>query len=153
VDLDTITVQDFKDYFRRDFPYSPQEEPHDGCCDLDKYVFNFDIEKAFGEAKHILNQALFGSDADIRIGYLYLTAHYLVNDLRTAQAGVNSTGSFPVSSRSVGSVSEAYQIPDMYKDSPQLAFFSTTQYGMKYLSLVLPRLIGNVGVVAGWTLP
>lgn len=153
MDLDTITVADFKTYFRRDFPYATEPASSEVCSNLDSYVFDFDIEKAFGEAKTILNQGLFSDDDSIRIAYLYLSAHYLVVDLRAAQGGVDSSGSFPVSSRSVGSVSESYQIPDAYAQNAQYAFFTTSGYGMKFLSLVIPRLAGNVVAVAGWTHP
>lgn len=122
------------------------------------YVQPQDITNAFAEAQVVFNQALFygsGSnpDATITLAYMYCTAHYLVNDLRTAQQGVNSTGNFPVQSRSVGSVSESYQVPDRFKDSPQLAFFTTTGYGQKYLSMLLPNLVGNIGSVYGGTNP
>lgn len=120
---------------------------------LNDYVQPQDISNAFAEAQVVFNQSLFGSDAVITLAYLYCAAHYLVNDLRTAAQGVDSTGAFPVSSRSVGSMSESYQIPDRYKDSPQLAFFTSTGYGQKFLSLLLPNLVGNVVAVAGGTNP
>ncbi len=153
MDLSTITVSDFKTYFRRDFPYAPTYATENEPENLDSFVFDSDIEKAFGEAKTILNQGLFGDDDSIRLAYLYLSAHYLVIDLRAAMGGVDSTGSFPVASRSVGSVAESYAIPDAYKDNAQYAFFTTTGYGMKFLSMVIPRLVGNIRTVAGWTLP
>lgn len=153
MDLSSITVADFKAFFRRDFPYAPTLAANAVCSNLDAYVFDFDITKAFSEADLLLNQALFSSDANITLGYLYLTAHYLANDMRTAQAGIESTASFPVSSRSVGSVAEAYQIPDSYKDNPSLAFYTTTGYGMKYLSMVLPATVGNIGAICGGTNP
>lgn len=117
------------------------------------YVQPQDISNAFAEAKVVFNQSLFGSDATITLAFLYCAAHYLVNDLRTSSQGVDSAGSFPVSSRTVGSMSESYQIPDMYKDSPQLAFFTSTGYGQKFLSLLLPNLVGNIVAVWGGTNP
>ncbi len=117
------------------------------------YVQTQDIMNAFAEAKVTFNQALFRSDDEITLAYLYCTAHYLVNDLKTAAQGVNSTGNFPVSSRSVGSVSESYQIPDRFKDNANLAFFTTSGYGQKYLSMVLPKLVGNIMAVYGGTNP
>ncbi len=150
MDLDTITVTDFKTYFRRDFPYATEPATTNVCANLNAYVFDFDIEKAFGEAKTILNQGLFSDDDSIRLAYLYLSAHYLGVDLRAAQGGIDSVGSFPVASRSV---SESYQIPDSYRDNAQYAFFTSSGYGMKFLSMVIPRLVGNVVAVAGWTQP
>lgn len=121
--------------------------------DTDNYVQDYDIAAAFAEALLVFNQSLFDTDANIRIGYLYLTAHYLVNDLRAAQAGLGATGAFPVNSRSVGSVSEAYQIPQQYTDDPFLSFYTSSSYGMKYLSMILPLLRGNFNAVEGRTLP
>ena len=151
MDLSLITPSDFKTYFRRDFPYLPADPK--SYCEEDSFVLDSDIEKAFTEAKATFNQALFGDDETIRISYLYLTAHYLVVDIRASANGLSATGSFPLNSRSVGNVSESYDIPDAYKKNPQLAYFSSTPYGMKYLSIALPNLVGNVGAVAGWTTP
>ncbi len=120
---------------------------------VNDFVLPQDITNAFLEAQAIFNQALFGDDATIKMAYLYCTAHYLVNDLRAALQGIESSGNFPVSSRSVGSMSESYQIPDIYKDHPQLAFFTTSAYGMKFLSIALPNLVGNIRAVHGGTNP
>lgn len=120
---------------------------------LDDYVQDDDIERAFDEAEFNINQEIFSSDAQIKIAFLYVTAHYLVHDVRAANQGIESTGSFNVSARSVGKVSETYAIPQRYLDSPTFSFYTTSAYGMKYLSLVMPHLIGNVGIVGGGTNP
>lgn len=188
MDLNTVTVADFKVLFRRDFPFLPSydatkiynigdkafynglfyESKSDGIINVlpsitaswnkvidtqDNYILDEDITKAFSESQMLLNQGLFGSDAQIKIGYLYLSAHYLSNDIRTALQGVQSIGAQIMNSRTVGSVTESYTIPQAYIDDPILAFYTTTGYGMKYLSLVLPGTRGNVGVVQGWTNP
>lgn len=121
--------------------------------DVDNYVLDEDIEKAFEEARSIFNTALFGTEDETRMVFLYLTAHYLVMDLRTAQRGIESTGESLVSSRSVGSVSESYAIPEAWTNEPVYNFFTKTGYGLKYLSIVLPRVVGNIGTVAGGTNP
>lgn len=190
MDLDTITVNDFKALFYRDFPYLPAYDNSelynagsrvyytptklfydckvngttgilptvatnwDAVSDsLDNYVMDIDIEKAFDEAKITFNQALFSTEENIKIGFLYLTAHYLVNDLRTALKGISATAFFPVQSRSVGSVSESYGIPQSYLTSPILSFYTQSAYGLKYLNMILPHLIGNVIGIAGGTRP
>lgn len=127
-------------------------------ADANDYVQPQDITNAFAEAQVVFNQALWGDcgpnpNATLILAYLYCTAHYLVIDLRNASQGINSSGGFPVASKSVGSMSESYQIPDMYKDAPQLAFFTTSGYGQKYLSMLLPNLVGNIGSVYGGTNP
>lgn len=149
MDLATITVEDFKAKFIRDFPYwSPVYSDV-----ATNYILDADIENAFAEAQVVFNQALFGDDAEIRLAYLYLTAHYLCIDMANANAGLSSAGSFPVASRSVGSVSESYMIPDAFKDNPSLMAYMKTGYGSKYLSLVLPKVVGNVVATLGWTQP
>lgn len=147
MNLDTITVDDFKTKFFRDFPYwSPAYTDAET-----NYILDQDITNAFQEAKVVFNPALFGSDDEIKLGYLYLTAHYLCIDIANANAGLTSAGSFPVSSRSVGSVSESYAVPDAFTDNPVLMGYMKTGYGAKYLSLLLPRIVGNVVSVAGGT--
>lgn len=190
MDLSTITVQDFKDYFTRDFAYLPvwdvaasyntgaivyyevtklfYKAKNDGVTSVpttaadwdsysdsvDNYVLDSDVTKAFAQAKIKFNQALFDTDADIEMGYLWLTAHYMVIDLQAALQGVASSGgSFNVSSRSVGSVSESYDIPEVYKKSPFVSFLAKTAYGEKYFSLIQSRLVGNTFVVGGGTRP
>lgn len=119
----------------------------------DDYVQDDDIERAFDEAEFNINQEIFSTDAQIKIAFLYVSAHYLAHDIRAAGQGVESSGSFNVSARSVGRVSETYAIPQRYLDSPALSFYTTSAYGMKYLSLVVPHLVGNIGVVGGGTNP
>lgn len=147
-----ITVLDFKTYFYRDFQYAQPvgaPAPIPGCPE--NYVMDADIQKAFGEAIINFNPYLFSYDDELRITYLYLAAHYLVNDLQTSSQGVNSNSYSPVNSRSVGSVSESYTLPDWMIQDPVLSNFSTTRYGLKYLSLIKPLCIGNTQVYLGWT--
>jgi hypothetical protein len=48
-------------------------------------------------------------------------------------------------------VNESYSIPQHILDNPILAMLSKTNYGAKYLSMVLPRIVGQVFIVAGET--
>lgn len=191
MDLNAITVADFKSRFFRDFPYlpvysadklyntgalvyysvtelfytalvdglegvAPNSDPTKWeltAGNIDDYVLDQDITNAFAEAKMGLNQGLFATDDDITLGYLYLTAHYLCNDLRASRAGLAAIGAMMVQSRSVGSVSETYAIPQGYLDSPVYAFYLTSAYGLKYLAMVIPALAGNVVAVLGTTRP
>ncbi len=118
------------------------------------YVLDEDINKAFDEACLVFNESLFSeTDETKKLAYLYLTAHYLVIDLKNAKNSgeVGSSGS--VASRSVGNVSESYNIPKWMTDNETLAPLAQTSYGVKYYSLVKPRLIGSSFVVQGATLP
>lgn len=189
MDLTTITVQDFKNQFPRNFPYLPvwsnittynkgaivyytdglfyqcllngttvvPTNPTNWVLyddDVLNYVLDSDIQTTFGQAQMNFYQGLgFGSDANVKLAYLYLCAYYLCVDMLAITSGLQATASFPVSSRTVGSISESYQIPDYYKDYPLFANFAQNQYGQKYLNFIIPLMVGNVGVVCGTTLP
>ncbi len=191
MDLNTITVADFKSQFMRGFPFLPVYDPaalynagrrvyyapallfYDclvngttgitpgtdatiwtlAADDTDNYVQDFDITNAFAETQAVFNQGLFGPDAVIKLAYLYLAAHYLCNDLKASAAGIAASAAFPVTGRTVGSVSESYAIPAAYLESPVYSFYTGSAYGLKYLSMVLPSLVGNIGAIQGWTDP
>lgn len=120
------------------------------CAAQNDYVLAQDITNAFAEAQMLFNQAFFDSDADIKLGYLYLTAHFLVTDLRRSNSGLSSRPELLVESRTVGSMTESYALPDRYKSDPILNGYLKSGYGMKYLDLIMPNLIGNVVSVRGW---
>ena len=183
MDLSTITVEDFKDLFFRDFPYlnnwdntatyniddevyytvtelfykclnngvtsvptdiTDWEQKSDNILN---YVLDKDIEHAFNEAQVNFNQSLFGTDDEITLVYLYLSAHFLVIDLRRSSQGVNSKGDFVAQSQSVGNVSESLKVPDVFANNPVFQLYTTTGYGLKYLNLAAPRLVGNIKTV------
>lgn len=121
--------------------------------DISNFIQDQDIENAFAEALIVVNPDLFSTDASATLGFLYMAAHFLCNDAMAAVGGLSGTGRFPVAARTVGSVSETYQIPDVYKESPLLAAFTNSAYGLKYLTMVLPRLSGNMTAVYGGTNP
>ena len=85
--------------------------------------------------------------------FLYLWAFYLAYDLSLAQSGAYGNVNFPATSVTVGSVSESYYVPKTYLENPVLAFYARNGFGLKYLNLVYGNTIGNVKVVAGWSLP
>jgi hypothetical protein len=190
MDLETITVEDFKTLFSRDFLYLPvyddeklynqgarvyypdtelfydclsngteDQDPTDldywilATDDILNYIGDTDIEKAFSEAKVTFNQGMWGSDEEIELAYLYLTAFFLVNDIKAALGGIQGTANFPVNSRAVGNVSESYSIPQLYLDDPTLGAYMANAYGAKYLTMAIPRLRGNVVAVCGATRP
>lgn len=146
-----ITVEDFKTYFKRyNIPFLPDDLPEGE--DVNDYITDDDIEHAIGEMFVMLPEHLF-DEVTLRLAQLYLTAHCLVNDMRTARAGLISQFPFPLQSRSVGSVSESYGIPSRFLDNPLYSFYITSQFGLKYLAMLLPRLIGNVSIAYGATTP
>ena len=139
-----VTVEDFKHYFDRHFPFAPADDP-----DNKEYIRDRDIELAFKQAQVNFNRALWSDPEQAKVAYLFLTAHYLCMDLQMAQAGINSIGHFIVSQKTVGEVSAIYSIPYRYTQSAYTSYLTGTQFGMKYLSLLLPRITGAVGLVKG----
>ena len=142
------TVADFKAYFYRDFPYASVT----ANTNLD-YVIDQDVQKAIDQANTHFNEGLGMTEQEATLAFLFLAAFYLVVDLQMAQRGLGSQASFIMSSKSVGSVSAGFEIPEQTKNNPVLNYYSQNQYGQKYISLVLPYAIGNVHVAFGTTTP
>jgi hypothetical protein len=139
------TIDDFKNYFTRDFPYN-NSDPSLGVTDQD-------IAKAFGQTNVNFSQSLWSTQADYTIGYLFLSAHWLVMDLRMASQGLNGQYTWIETSKSVQGVAQGFQVPQRILDNPELAMLAKTNYGAKYLGLVLPQLSGQIFPVLGRTLP
>lgn len=125
----------------------------DATYSTDDFIGDADICRAFAEAGVNFNQALWGADNVIKLGYLYITAHYLVMDLRASASGISANPQFMVTDRKVGNVSESYGIPPAFLNNPAFAYLATTPYGLKYMSMVAPRLVGNFNSVFGGTNP
>lgn len=130
---DNPSVQDFKDYFFRDFPFG---------TDPNLSVLDADISKAMVQCRSTINAELFGGQEGYSVGYNLLTAHYLVSNLRASSQGINGQYNFLQNSKSVGNVNEAFSIPQMILDNPYWSMFTKTNYGAEYLEMVLPQLIG-----------
>lgn len=141
---DNPSVADFKTRFYRDFPYG---------TDQDTSVLDQDITTAFTYVNININQGLFGEQASYSAGYLLLSAHYLVMNLRASSQGLNGQFNFLQNSKSVGSVSEAFGIPQRILDNPDWAILCKTNYGAMFIQLVLPQLAGNMFIAYGRTLP
>ena len=58
---------------------------------------------------------------------------------------------FPAGAKGIGSVNVSYQIPEEYLKNPILANFTANMYGIQYLTMVYPYIIGNVDIVRGGT--
>lgn len=140
-----ITTDEFRGWFSRDFPYSD-----DGVL---TGITEQDIRKSFAEASMNFNPSLFGTEEERKLGFLYLSAHYLVIDIQNSTQGINGKYEGIMSSKSVGSVSVGYTIPDWVMGHPIYSLLSQSKYGMKYLSLIIPSLVGNVASVRGATHP
>jgi hypothetical protein len=138
------SVQNFKDFFNRDFPYG---------TDMSTSILDSDITKAFTFVNVNISQNLFGDQGSYNVGYLLLSAHYLVMNLRASSQGINGQFNFLQQSKSVGAISEAFGIPQRILDNPDWAILCKTNYGAQFVQLVLPQLAGQIFSVAGSTRP
>lgn len=138
------SVADFKSFFSRDFPYG---------TDPNTSVLDSDISKAFLLTNVNFNQDLWSDQGSYNVGYFYLSAHYLVMNLRASSQGINGQFNFLQNNKAVGSVSEGFAIPQRVLDNPEWAFFFKTNYGAEFMALVLPQLAGQMYCVAGSTRP
>ena len=110
------------------------------------YTQDSDIENAMAEARVNFNEDLFLDDETKKLVFLYLTAYYLTVDFKNAM-GQSTTG--VVQSKSVGSVSESYAIPQWVVNRPILSVYAQNGYGLKYLSLIQPYLTGAMFLDGG----
>lgn len=141
------TVSDFKAQFDRDFVYGSGKET----------VRDTDIQRALNEAVSVFNNDLWSSD-EIKFVYLYASAHFLVQNIQMAGGlsssskglGINSRGGGITQSKSVGQVSVSYGIPESILSDRTLNQFMRTEYGLRYLQLLGPRLVGNAYAVNGF---
>lgn len=138
------TIPQFKSYFFRDFPYGE---------DINTSVTDADLEKAFLQAAVNINRTMFPNQEMYQMAYMYLWAHYLVIDMRAASQGINGQFNFVEQSKSVGSVSQSFAIPQQILDHPSYSMLTQTNYGAKYLQMLLPQLAGNAFIAYGRTLP
>lgn len=134
-------LADFKNYFVRDFVYGTDTTT----------VMDQDILNALQDATFNSNQGLWPNQSSYFTAQLNLAAHYLVMNLRGASQGVAGQYSWLQNSKSVGNVSESFNIPQRILDNPNFAMLAKTHYGAKYLFMVLPQLSANVIVIGGGT--
>ena len=122
---------------------------------VNNYISDDDITRAFLEASVNFNESLFEGDTPTETEniqlmlFYYLTAHYVCIDANNTNNGINFGYMGIAQSRSVGSVSESYAIPKWIYDDPLLGQYALTGYGLKYLSLLMPYLVGNIIFVEG----
>lgn len=134
------SVPDFKAYFFRDFPYG---------SDVNENVLDADIANAMQMTNININQGLFAEQSDYNVGYLLLTAHYLVMNLRQSSQGLNGQFSFLEQSKGVGSVNSSFAIPQRILDNPNWSMLTKTNYGAQYIQILLPALTGQMYTVPG----
>lgn len=138
------SVADFKARFVRDFPYG---------TDIATTVTDTDIANAYALTNSNINIALWDSQAEYTLGYLLLSAHFLVTNLMASGQGLSGQYSFLTTSKGVGSVSISQAIPQRIQDNPYLSMLMKTPYGAQYVMLLLPRIVGQSLTVAETTNP
>lgn len=138
------SVESFKSQFSRDFPYG---------TDPNTTVLDSDITYAFTFVNMNINQNLFPNQGSYTLGYLLLSAHFLVTNLRASSQGMNGQFNFLQQSKGVGSVSESFGIPERILANPYFSMLTKTNYGAMFLQLILPQLSGQMFSVMGTTLP
>lgn len=137
------TIDDFKVYFERNFPFSP--DPALGVTDTD-------ILRAYQLTNSYANERLFKSQSSWSIGYMYLSAHYLTMNLQTSAKGLYATAAPGlIQSKNAGSVSTAYAIPEDYLKNPAYAQLNKTPFGQQYFQMIYPFLIGTMTTAIGHT--
>lgn len=138
----TITATEFKEHFDRgQFIYG--ETPPDEIRDKD-------IDAAIIEAEAVFNGDLYPTEDICKLALLYCTAHFLVLDSDAVDSGGQSK--YNQTGRSADGVSESVSIPE-WMQSGELALYTTTYYGQKWLALSKPYMDGAVYVVGGATTP
>ena len=134
----TVTVEEIKTHFDRAFDFGDDD------------VRDSDIEIAITEADATFNEDLYPTDDICKLARKYLIAHYLLTDIEAAEGGGQTR--FHQQSRSVGGVSESLAIPEWMQQG-ELAFYTTSYWGQKYLALSKPYMDGVVLSVKGGTNP
>jgi len=193
-----FTPQEFRDFFRRDFPYCPfvipepppfppeeeEEElpPGDGSEESpeapdepidpeipededqepeepepeeqvsDECVSTSDIERAICDAERSFNANCLDAKSR-KVAMLYLTAHFLVLNLKLGSEGISSKGGYGESSQSVGSVSVSYTAaPDYVKNNPFVNSLMSTGYGQRYFEMAYNCMLkSRIFIVKGRT--
>ena len=113
------------------------------------YTQDSDIINAIAEASVNFNESLFPDENKAKLVFLYLIAYYLTVDFQNAMSPMAGGGI--VQSKSVGSVSEGYAIPQWMLNNATLSMYAQNGYGRKYLSLIKPYLVGNIILSKGRT--
>lgn len=138
------SIQDFKNYFSRDFPYG---------IDPELNIVDQDIANAFMFCYDI-NQNLFSTQENYTLGFLLLAAHNLVLSIRQSSQGLSSGfGNWNETSKGVGGINQSFSIPQPIIDNPSFSHFNTTLYGQRYFSLIYNATIGYMYSVEGQTKP
>lgn len=138
------TPAQFKAQFEFDFPYAALENGNPGTNS--KRVRDVDITNA-QTAATVNSTSRWANQTEYTYTFNLLTAHFLVTNLLARSQGIRGQGEWLVQHKSIDGISSSYAIPPRVLNSPTLAPISKTTYGCQYLSLLAPRLVGNIMAV------
>lgn len=117
-------------------------------------VTDYDLQAAIVAAMSFnINPCLFSSQTAYTYAYNLLVAHYLCENIAAGNTGIFGKAEWLTSAKTVGNVTEHYEIPDRVIRSPYLSKLSKTTYGAQFLELVSPQLIGNIAPFHRQALP
>lgn len=137
-------VPQFKNFFVDDFPYG--SDPRSQFPDYRILVAMQMANTSF------FNPIFFGTQSEFNNGFLLLSAHYMVMNIRRASQGMKGQFGFLQSSKSAG-ISVSIDIPERIKANPDFAWLCQTNYGAQYLHMVLPQLSGQMFPIHAMTNP
>jgi hypothetical protein len=137
-------IPQFQSYFVDDFPYGP-----DPKTQFPDYRILNAIQMI---GLSFFNPDFFGDQVTFNIGYLLLSAHYMVMNIRRASQGMKGQFGFLQNSKSAG-ITVGIEIPQRIKDNPDFAWLCQTNYGAEYLHLILPQLSGQMYAIPRMTNP
>ncbi len=136
------SIANFMAQFFRDFNYG---------TDINNCVTQQDIANAFVMVNASINQSMWPDQGTYNLGYLLLAAHFMVIALRASSQGINGQWGWAQNNKSVGAISEGFEIPERIKNNPDFMQYYKTNYGAQYLNLLWPQLSGQVFSVSGYT--
>lgn len=148
----TPTIDEFKIQFARDFAFNIPANMTGDDSSLDK-VRGVDITNAQLQAAIVVNPGLIESQALFSFWMNVVTAHFLATNIQASSQGLGSAASWLTASKAVGEIREAYLVPKKVRESVLLSGLMQTQYGKQFVVAMSARLIGNIQIVPGTTLP
>lgn len=123
---------------------NPQATLYGGDNTNGRKVTDDDLNGAILDASFNINESLFADQPTFSRAYLFLAAHMLVQNIAASVEGLASQYGWLTAAKSVGGVSQSFAIPERIREDPFLASLSTTRYGLNYLTIVMPFMVGHV---------
>jgi hypothetical protein len=136
----------FKARFDRDFRYSADASDQEGVRDTD-------VTRAFTSAKTVFNAGLWPDQETCSEAFLLCSAHFLCTNLNAGGQGLRGQGWWLLGSKGMDGMSQSQIVPERVQRSPLLASLSKTPYGLQYVTIMIPFMVGNVVCVQGDTTP